>query len=75
MPGRKREKQREKNKGELTAPQELQVLSLWPEAPHLGQSVPCILTLLYFEIGLDEFLEAVKMNLILVLMFEGVVEK
>ena len=28
---------------ELTAPQELQVLSLWPEAPHLGQSVPCML--------------------------------
>jgi hypothetical protein len=31
-------------KRELTAPQELQVLPLWPEAPHLGQSVPCILT-------------------------------
>ncbi len=26
----------------LTAPQEEQVLSLWPVAPHLGQSEPCM---------------------------------
>lgn len=29
--------------GRLTAPQEEQVLLLWPLAPHFGQSVPCML--------------------------------
>ena len=44
----------EEEGAELTAPQELQVLSAWPEAPHLGQSVPCMLTymLLLLEFGL-----------------------
>jgi hypothetical protein len=44
---RKEVREVEGDGAELTAPQELQVLSAWPEAPHLGHSVPCMLTYLY----------------------------
>lgn len=35
-----------------TAPQEEQVLSLWPEAPHLGQSLPCMFAVVDIEFDL-----------------------
>jgi hypothetical protein len=45
---RRAENARKVEKGRPTAPQELQVLSLCPVAPHLGQSLPCMLTLVRF---------------------------